>query len=149
MRFLFEHEGKIYRKKIVSITVLKKRTIVVATQTINAHADIGSDAVQLEERYVAYGSSLCTSRDDVVGKITKMKIDAGDGIQKEYLKEKPIIQKGDMVKAIFCNKNMNICMKLKALEEGVQGDVIKLYSQATKQHFFGTISSHNQVEVMF
>ncbi len=148
-KLLFMSEGKVYRKKVVNIRILNKEKIVVVTRDIDAGDDIGENSVVLEERYVEYGSSICKSLDDVIGKVSTVKFVSGEYIDEKYIEEKPVIKKGDTVTAVFTQKNMTVLLKLRALEDGLCGDVIKLYCKSTNKHLFGKICSHNQVEVMF
>jgi len=139
----------LYKKKVISVKVFKKGVFVVATSPIPARELIRAECIVLREMCLADSNAYFTSLDDVVGKMTRVTIKAGVPLERRYVEEKPLIRKGDMVSASCKQKNMNIVLKVRALEEGKKGDVIAVYSQATKKHFSGEVLSPDKVGVVF
>lgn len=147
-RLFVYHDGILYQKNMVSIKVLEKKMVVVAAHQIGARKTIEREDVVLKELDVNSADLYFTSLDTVVGKSTRVIRQAGDPITKQCIQERPLINKGDIITALFQKGNMSITLKVKALENGMRGDDIAVYSQSTKRHFSGKVLSNEYLEVL-
>ena len=149
VRLYVKNGGKVYIKRMLSVKVFSKTLTVVALRRIRTRQEIKPEEVVLKEQYVSCNAPYCTSLNSVAGKIARFEIAEGTAIMKRDIEEKPLVRKGDIVTAIFSKKNLSVAMKVRAMEKGIEGDVIKLFDSSMKKHFTGKIISPDKVEVMF
>jgi flagella basal body P-ring formation protein FlgA len=147
MRVIVSVAGEEYLRKLVNARVYEKKKVVVAGEHIYPRQSIEAGMLRLVEMRIDHGAEFFSAIEDVCGTVATMMIPAGDPVATAAIAHRPCIRKGDIVAARFNHKNMQISFKLQALEDGVKGETLRLYSRESNKHMTGRALGAGSVEV--
>jgi flagella basal body P-ring formation protein FlgA len=128
------------------ITVKLKlfKTICVAKNEIDPKEPLSQGNVEFKMMNISNlrGTPLSSSG-ELHGFRSRVKVQPGSVLLKEFLEEIPIVNVGDMVTAAAISGNVKISTKAEARQEGVGGDIISIVTKDKKQFKAKIIDSNN------
>ena len=83
----------------------------------------------------------------IVGRTVKKNLRAGELISKDDIAENYAVVKGKIVTVQLKSRNMSLTSQAKALENGIEGDAVKVMNPSSKQVFSAVVSGANLVTV--
>jgi flagellar basal body P-ring formation protein FlgA len=131
----------------VPFKALVERTLFVVRHNIRKGTVMSSADITEKQTYLRGSAALYPERpEDVIGKVVKKELSAGDIIVKQLLEDQVTISRGEVVNVTFENERMLVQAKGTALEKGRIGDVIKVRSPSGKE-VSGRVSGGMSVSV--
>lgn len=101
----------------------------------------------IEPQWINYQEQVFLDGAQVVGKLLKTRVSAGNPIRNWDVKREPEVLRGDRVEAIVSGNGLKINGVAEALEQGFIGQKIKIRLESTKKTVMGTVIAKSQVEV--
>ncbi len=71
----------------------------------------------------------------------------GTPVTNRHLKLRPLVKKGDLVEALVRNGSIRVNMKAEALENGINGQIIRLRNPHTRQYLRGRVTGDQTVTI--
>jgi len=140
-----------YKKKIhISARINVVCPVVVATRTIERNTVIQHQDLKLAMREITTCSDhIHTNLESVIGKSTRIRIDAYTMIRDKMVVAAPAVHKGDPVTIFLENRFIKLTVPGKALQRGAVGETIKVTNISSDQDIYAVVRSSKNVEVMF
>jgi flagella basal body P-ring formation protein FlgA len=135
----------------IDAKVARQEAVVVASRSIEANQLITRAAVETKFVSTSGRSSrrpAVTNMDDVIGKVAKRQIRAGDVLHLDQVQAPLLVRRGDTVQAIARGGGIEVRTYAKARSDGLEGDLIEVESTESKERFFAKVVDHGQVAVL-
>ena len=141
-----DSKGNVIKTIPVNIHTLIYMNVLVANENINYDKKIDLENTKFEKREVSkcYERVITELSDNIVASRNILK---GNIIQKNSIKQKPIIEKNQNVDIVFQGKGMQITMQGKALNEGAYGDKVLVRSDKYNKIYTAKVNSNSKVIV--
>jgi len=149
VEFLNKKHNKIRSVRAYAIVEVKE-TVVVATKNIFMRKAILPNMVELKEIAIKNNNSnFYKSINNVVGKITKRYIRAGEPISTEIIQSPPMVKRGEIVNVIAVSNGISINTKGKVLENGFYDKSVKVLNLSSGKVFSAVVKGYGEVIVNF
>ncbi|OPY64541.1 MAG: flagellar basal body P-ring biosynthesis protein FlgA [Syntrophorhabdaceae bacterium PtaU1.Bin034] len=133
----------------VPFKVFVKRKLYVLKHNIKKGDVLSADDVVEKQTYLnGSGAAYPMNSADVLGKVAKKELLAGNVITLKVLEDPTAIQKGEVVNITAQNRRLLVQGKGTALEKGKMGDVVRVKSTSGKE-IAGKVTGSNTVSVEF
>lgn len=100
-----------------------------------------------ESEWINYQDQILLDPKQIIGKLLKTRVSAGNPIRNWDVTREPEVLRGDRVEAIVSGNGLKINGIAQALEQGFIGQKIRIRLDATKKTVMGTVIARSQVEV--
>lgn len=142
-------DGKPYKKVPVPVDVKLVGQVVVAARTIKRYEVISRDAVRVETRDISqlYNGAI-PSIEEVVGKCATRTIQPGSPIEQDCLEKAPVMTRGTRVTILAVKGGVRVTAIGEALEDGQEGQVIRVRNLDTNRQIQGVVRDAATVEVI-
>ncbi len=142
--------GKVVKKVPANGRIFVKIRIVKASRKINAGEIITRDDLILTNEMVdSLKEGLLDRTELAVGKRIRRPLIKGQYITKRMLEDLPLVKKGQRVIIFAENDTIRISTVGKALENGKDGDEIKVVNISSGREIFATVTGPGRVSVSF
>jgi len=118
---------------------------VVATRTLRAKEIVAADSVKLDPAKVGGAAERL---EDVVGYELKSSVYAGRPIMTSNIAKAAVIERNQVVRAIFAVKGLRIEASARALERGAVGDVIEAMNIVSRKTIRAEVTAEGQLKVL-
>lgn len=133
----------------VPFKVFVKRKLYMVKHNIKRGNPVLLKNISEKETYLnGPGIAYPAGMEDVLGKVAKKEIYAGEIITRQLLEDHLAIQKGEVVKITAENKRLFIQAKGTALEKGKVGDLVRVKSTSGKE-VIGKITGNSTISIEF
>jgi flagellar basal body P-ring formation protein FlgA len=92
-------------------------------------------------------ASTITSADELVGQQAVRPLESGKAVNKLHVRVAPLVSRNQMVTLIYRRGGIELSGTAQALEDGQQGDSIRIVNPATRSTLTGTVKTDGVVEV--
>jgi flagella basal body P-ring formation protein FlgA len=142
------HNGSC-RNLYVPFKVQAKRTLYTLKHNVKKGDAISIDDIAAKETFLQGGLSVYPSEArDIVGKVAKKELMAGEVITNQILEELVMVAKGETICMTVEKKNLFVQGKGVALEKGKLGDVIRVKSLSGRE-VIARVTGNGSVSVEF
>ncbi|HHY47241.1 MAG TPA: flagellar basal body P-ring formation protein FlgA [Firmicutes bacterium] len=142
-------DGKPYKNVPVPLDVKVVGQVVVAARTIRRYEVITEDAVRVEKRDISqFYDKAVSSVDEVIGKWAARTIQPGYPIERDCLEEAPVVTRGMRVTIVAEKGGVRVTGIGEALEDGHEGQVIRVRNLDTNRQVQGIVRDAATVEVI-
>ena len=87
--------------------------------------------------------------DEIVGQRAKARIRRGSVLRREMFEPVPVVHRGDIVTIFVETESFRITAPGEVLEEGGEGDVVRVCNLTSKNKVYGFVRDSKQVEVKY
>jgi|GEM_PF-4047013 len=123
----FLDQGKRVAKTPVSVRLERKSTVVRVTDTIKRMEVVRADKLRIEEQFVdSKWPLIVRSSDQIVGKVAKRVIRAGELLTLDLFEEAPVVRSGDWLTLQIRQGTIMITTDCIAKSDGRTGDYINV-----------------------
>jgi flagella basal body P-ring formation protein FlgA len=124
--------------------------VVVAKKDLKRSQEIMAAMVALEvKNMVGVQATALTRISDAIGMQTRQPVRAGEVILPRMLKGKPLVQRGDRLILVAESANLKVETVAKALEDGYQGEQVRVVNSTSGKEVYGRVVGPRQVVVDF
>lgn len=92
-------------------------------------------------------ASTITSSNELVGQQTVRPLEAGKAVNKLHVRVAPMISRNQMVTLVYRKGGIELSGSAQALEDGQQGQTIRIVNPSTRSTLTGTVMSDSTVHV--
>jgi flagella basal body P-ring formation protein FlgA len=143
-------DGVRQRSVHISGQVDVMQEVLVARQDLKRHQEIRPEMVALEAKNMAgVPATALTEVSAAMGMQTRQPIRAGEAILPRMLKGKPVVQRGDRLALVAESGNLKVETVARALEDGYQGEQVRVVNSASGKEVYGRVVGPRQVVVDF
>lgn len=140
-------DGKEYKKIKPSFRIKRFKDVFVALKQMEARDTITEDMIGIEEREITNISEYIEKKEDIIGYESKRRIQEGAIILSIYIKEKPLINFGDIVTIIKNGGGFSIKAKGMAISTGYKQKEVSLRNLSSQRIVKGIVIDEETVEV--
>lgn len=140
-------DGKLVRRIKPCFKIKRFKNVVVCLKQIKPKETITEDMVTIEEREITHTSGYIEKIDDAVLKEAKRRIEEGEIILSNNIKEKPVINFGDIVTIIKRGDGFFIKAKGMAISTGYKGKSISVRNLSSQRIVEGIVINKEEVEI--
>lgn len=132
----------------VPVRIKVTDNVWVAKDKINLGDSLTSSKLALEKRDVSVLADKAARQDyDTDNSLSKRVFREGDIIDIRYLEKLPDVRRNTQVNVLFNSEYVNVTMPAVALENGKEGDFIRVKSLKYKKEYTGKVINRNTVLV--
>ncbi len=135
------------QKGWVTIELKKYQNIFVSKQDIKSNESITEQMVTKEVREVSSIRSIITSMQELSGKQTNRYISSGQILNAQDFKKELVLKKGQIVKAIYDNTQIQVSLSAVAEESGMIGDIIRFKNLDSQKIFSAKVLEKGLVQI--
>ncbi len=142
--------GKVAASTTVSLQVVVKADVLVATSPIAKDEQISQKNTTWEQRDITYMNDAFILIDDgnLEGRIATRSIQAGNVIRNSDIKFAPVIKKGDIVSLTVKCGSVTLRTTAEAKEDGRISDNIKVKASISKEDVMARVVDNSTVEII-
>lgn len=138
------------REEAVRVRIEVLTDVVVSARGIVRDAVIGQDDVTVSSKWMdSVTAGRLTNANEVVGKKTTARLNAGTEITRQMLRSVPVVKKGEVVRIVLESGAMVISTIGLCQEEGGQGDLVRVQNISSKKIVFARVMGQSLVKVDF
>lgn len=142
-------EGRVDRRLVVSVTVRRFGSVLVASKQVERHATVGPKDVRLETMETTMlPEGVLGSTEGLSNLRTRRIINAGSVLTEALFEQLPIVAQGDIVKLVVRTKSVVLSLKGIAKEDGIQGSVIAVQKMGSHDRIKARVVAAGTVEVV-
>lgn len=142
--------GKPVTKVPISGTLLvKQRFLKTRTKLVRGHVLGPSDIIVVEKMTDSFNETYLRDLRDVVGKQLLRTALKGQFLTRSMIREVPWVKKGQQVRILAENSHIKVVATGKALEDGRQGDQVRVVNINSGKQIFATVKAPGMVVVQF
>lgn len=146
----FTIEGRAVRRVPVSARISVTREVVRACRNIPRDEVLEKDDLRLvRETTMRRTGDVLTSLDQAVGKKAARTIRVGRTLTSAMVEDPPVVEKGTAVTIVAENELLRITTRGEALEDGRQGDRIRVRNLQSGKEIFSRVEAPGWVSVLF
>jgi flagella basal body P-ring formation protein FlgA len=120
----------------------------VLARTMRSGEVIGEgDLAWIEVRAEAKDAAAISDPKDMIGRTPRRLARAGETLKRDELKAPTVVAKGTLVTMVVETPSMTLTAKGRAIEDGADGDTIKVQNTRSHQTVEGTVAGANRVLV--
>lgn len=150
MTVRFMVDGKLERSINVSGRVSVSMDVVKSLRRISSGEIItAGDLTVVSERFIRFQGNVLTDMEDAVGKRAVRTIQADQNVIIGMIEDPPTVQRGDRVVIIADNGEIRITASGRVLEDGRNGDLVRVVNISSGTELYATVRRSNLVEVSF
>lgn len=124
--------------------------VVCTSRFVSRGEILTEDDIVLKKINISQVSSrIVKDADHVVGKQVKSNLRAGRAVQENFLVLPPMIEKGERVRILAISGGIQVATLGIAMDEGREGEQIKVENITSKKLVVGRVSDRSTVEVLF
>jgi flagellar basal body P-ring formation protein FlgA len=143
-------DGKDVGRLTLSGWVNRYEPVVCATRYISRGEILSNDDIVLKKINISKAPArLIRVPANAVGKQVKSSLKAGGVVRHNLLEFPPMIEKGSQVKILAISGGIQVATIGIAMDEGREGDQIKVENIASKKLVVGRVANRSTVEVLF
>jgi flagella basal body P-ring formation protein FlgA len=143
-------DGKDVGRLTLSGWVNRYEPVVCTTRYISRGEILSNDDIVLKKINISKAPArLVRVAANAVGKQVKSSLKAGGVVRHNLLESPPMIEKGSQVKILATSGGIQVTTIGIAMDEGREGDQIKVENIASKKLIVGRVASRSTVEVLF
>jgi flagellar basal body P-ring formation protein FlgA len=134
----------------VSGYVEVKRQVLVARRDLRRGQEIGKDMVTVKPMTLSGSAVTALSRpEEVMGMEPVQAIRTGEPILPSMLRETPVVRRGEQLVLIAESGNLKVTTTAKALENGYEGEQVRVTNAASGREILGRVIGPRRVLVPF
>lgn len=146
----FTVEGRAVRRVPVSARISVTREVVRACRNVPRDEVLEKDDLRLvRETTMRRTGDVLTSLDQAVGKKAARTIRVGRTLTSAMVEDPPVVEKGTAVTIVAENELLRITTRGEALEDGRQGDRIRVRNLQSGKEIFSRVEAPGWVSVLF
>jgi len=146
----FMVDGRAVRRAPVSARIAVIRHVVQASRSIQRGDVLEKDDLRLvRETTTRRTGDVLTSLDQAAGKQAARSIRVGRTLTSTMVEDPPVVEKGSAVTIVAENELLRITTRGEALEDGRQGDRIRVRNLQSGKEIFSTVEATGWVKVIF
>lgn len=134
-------------ERSVAVRLQWRRPALVAARALERGKTLAGEDVTLQTVKVLRSTSLALSEEEVLGKVLRKNLSAGEPVALNYLGLHPIIQRGDPVIILVTKGSITIEVNGEALDSGAPGDIIRVRNLQSRLVIQAVAISPGRVEV--
>ncbi|MGD9649447.1 MAG: flagellar basal body P-ring formation chaperone FlgA [Dongiaceae bacterium] len=124
------------------------REIPVLARAIAANEEIHPDDVIMQTvRAENLRAGIITRKADLIGKSARRTISAEQPVRAEMVKMPTLVRKNSLITVTYAAPGISLTGQVMALQDGGEGDVIKVQNTQSKRRFEATITGTDEVRV--
>jgi len=143
---IYENE-RIMEDTTLRFDVQIQRRVRIVTTQLKRRGMIDETNSRIDSRWLAPTIPIADP-DASLGQVSKGTINSGSILINAMLQSPIIVERGEIVSARSLAGTVSVAMKVRALEDGRMGDLIKLESRDRKQRFTARIAGRAQVIIV-
>lgn len=153
-KFSFHAEVSVNRQKVDRIRVTGRvalyDTVVCGARDLLKGETLDQDKLVLEKKnlFTLRGAAV-TDASQVTGMVLKTDVRMGIPIRRDWVKEVPLIRKGDVVTLVARNNNLVIVTSGVSMEDGFMNGMIRVENPGSGKIVRGMVKEAATVEVVF
>ncbi len=145
---LFSHAGEVVSAMPVSGRYEETRQIPVLTQRLTHGEAISAEHITVKEFPVSrIRQNVVSEPEALIGKTPRRTISVSRPIRADEVQSPEIIQKGSVLKMTYQTPYMEISAVGEALEDGTEGQTIRVRNRDSHVTVYGTVISAEEVRV--
>lgn len=122
--------------------------VPVLRETLRSGAIIGARDIDfIEMRESAVKDHMMLDADNIVGMTPRKMIMVGSPIKDTQVEYPQIVARGSLVTMILQNGNLKLTAQGKSLQNGAQGDMVRVVNASSKKTLEGRITGANEVTI--
>lgn len=143
------HNGASVVSAPISYSIDAELSVIKATALISTNADITSQNTATQRSKLALLRNTKLLPQSALGKVSaRSLIGSGSIITLDKVKERILVRKGEMITAIIKSQNLSLQTQVQALQNGTQGQIIKVLNQSTQKILRAQIIDENTAEIL-
>lgn len=143
------HNGASVVSVPISYSIDAELSVIKATALISTNADITSQNTATQRSKLALLRNTKLLPQSALGKVSaRSLIGSGSIITLDKVKERILVRKGEMITAIIKSQNLSLQTQVQALQNGTQGQIIKVLNQSTQKILRAQIIDENTAEIL-
>lgn len=147
---IFSMDGRTIRRAPLSARIAVTRDVVRASRNVRRGDLVEKDDLRLvRETTMRRGGDVLTSLDEAVGKKAARTIRTGRTLTSAMVEDPSMVEKGNAVTIVAENKLVRITTQGEALENGRQGERIRVRNLQSGKEIFSTVEAPGWVKVLF
>lgn len=131
---------RLAESRTLNADVLVKRSVVVASMTIERDAVVTADAVTGEERWLTPDAPAGLTTEQAVGATARRRVDAGRVVTAADVQTPVVVRKGETVWVHCLSGSMVVKVRAKALADGRDGQEVPMQVEGSKKTFTARMS---------
>ncbi|MBR2494062.1 flagellar basal body P-ring formation chaperone FlgA [Helicobacter sp.] len=143
------HNGASVVSVPISYSIDAELSVIKATALISTNADITSQNTTTQRSKLALLKNTKLLPQSALGKVSaRSLIGSGNIITLDKIKERVLVRKGEMITAIIKSQNLSLQTQVQALQNGTQGQIIKVLNQSTQKILRAQIIDESTAEIL-
>lgn len=143
------HNGASVVSVPISYSIDAELSVIKTTALISTNADITSQNTATQRSKLALLRNTKLLPQSALGKVSaRSLIGSGSIITLDKVKERILVRKGEMITAIIKSQNLSLQTQVQALQNGTQGQIIKVLNQSTQKILRAQIIDENTAEIL-
>lgn len=143
------HNGASVVSVPISYSIDAELSVIKATALISTNADITSQNTATQRSKLALLRNTKLLPQSALGKVSaRSLIGSGSIITLDKVKERILVRKGEMITAIIKSQNLSLQTQVQALQNGTQGQIIKVLNPSTQKILRAQIIDENTAEIL-
>jgi flagella basal body P-ring formation protein FlgA len=131
-------------------TVFEMAQVPVPKRLISAGAIIGADDLEWQPvRLTRLSGNSLTDADQLVGRMTKRPLKAGQILRQSDVAVSPVIHKNDLVQLVVKTGQMTLSVQGKAMQDAALGQTVRVINVNSNRQLSGTVVDAGTVAVGF
>jgi flagella basal body P-ring formation protein FlgA len=141
--------GRAYNKVGLRFDVKLYRQVAVAARTIDAGEIVSDDCVRYERMDSGrLAAGFVTDKSKIIGLMTRRQVTPGTVITDSMVNRPAIVKRGSMVTLLARMGNMEVTTAGQAMQDGCEGQLIRVLNVNSKKVVFGKILNDSTVQVL-
>lgn len=143
------HNGASVLSVPIAYTITATLEVVKATQLISSNTTITLQNTAIDRADLSTLKNTKLLPQSALGKVSaRSLIGSGSIITLDKVKERILVRKGEMITAIIKSQNLSLQTQVQALQNGTQGQIIKVLNQSTQKILRAQIIDENTAEIL-
>lgn len=141
------YEGdELVESRSIGATIEVLRPAVIVASPIRRRAEIRSDSLRQEERWLTPGGPAPVATiEQVVGSLARSRLAEGDVLHAGIIEPGVVIKRGDLVEVLTLSGGLEIKSRARATEDGTTGQRIELRSDNSRKTFRARVHGPGRV----
>lgn len=146
----FYVDGEFVKNVRFSAYVMVLAPVAVSLRSIGRHEVVDASKIKMEKRDITYlPHNTIMNMQEIAGKRAKGRILPGVVLQQGLFEKEPLVRKGEMITIYVETDSFRITAPGEALEDGCEGDMVRVCNTTSKNKVFGYVRSSKTIEVRF
>ena len=140
-------DNPVIRENVAGV-IQRMVEIPVMRHTIKNGMIIGAsdiDTLDIRAEFIKHGMVL--SEDELIGKTARRVITPGEAITENEIEPPQVVKRGEFVTMVFENGPLSLTAKGKALQNGAEGDMIRVVNDSSNRTLEARVTGFKEVSV--